>query len=83
MLEICQRKLESLLNELKKSGQGHGSGWGRFKSAFIAKDTRDSVVNLRRQCQTLNNVLSIDVVVLRATTYKEIRDMRREQQEGR
>jgi hypothetical protein len=80
-LQICQRELDSALKELKKRGQGHRLGWERLKGAFLAKDTRDSVENLCRQCQTLNNMLSIDVVVLGATTYKEVRLARREQQE--
>lgn len=81
MLEICHQKLESLLIELKKRGQGHRLGWERFKGAFLAKDTQNSVQNLCRQCQTLNNMLSIDTVVLGAATYKEVKDARREQQE--
>jgi hypothetical protein len=83
MLETCQRELESVLKDLKKRGQGHRLGWERLKGAFLAKDTRDSVENLCRQCQTLNNMLSIDAAVLGASTYKEVRDVRREQQEWR
>jgi hypothetical protein len=81
MLEICRKELDSMLKELKKRGQGHRLGWGRLKGAFLAKDTRDSVENLCRQCQTLNNMLSIDAAVLGATTYKEVREARKEQQE--
>jgi hypothetical protein len=81
MLEICRQKLDSMLNELKKRGQGHRLGWERLKGAFLAKDTRDSVENLCRQCQTLNNMLSIDAAMLGATTYKEVREARKEQQE--
>jgi hypothetical protein len=83
MLEICRRHLESLLKELKLRGQGRRFGWERFKGAFLAKDTRDSVENLCRQCQTLNNMLSIDAIVLGASTYREVKDVRREQQEWR
>lgn len=81
MLEICRRDLDSMLKELKKRGQGHRLGWERLKGAFLAKDTRDSVENLCRQCQTLNNMLSIDAAVLGATTFKEVREARKEQQE--
>lgn len=81
MLEICRRELDSMLKELKKRGQGHRLGWERLKGAFLAKDTRDSVENLCRQCQTLNNMLSVDAAVLGATTYKEVREARKEQQE--
>jgi hypothetical protein len=81
MLEICRRELDSMLKELKKRVQGHRLGWERLKGAFLAKDTRDSVENLCRQCQTLNNMLSIDAAVLGATTYKEVREARKEQQE--
>jgi hypothetical protein len=81
MLEICRRELDSMLKELKKRGQGHRLGWERLKGALLAKDTRDSVENLCRQCQTLNNMLSVDAAVLGATTYKEVREARKEQQE--
>lgn len=80
MLQICKEELDSLLKELKKRGQGHRLGWERLKGAFLAKDTRDAVENLCRQCQTLNNLLSIDMARLGATTVKEIKDSRREQQ---
>jgi hypothetical protein len=81
MLEICRRELDSMLKELKKRVQGHRLGWDRLKGAFLAKDTRESVENLCRQCQTLNNMLSIDAAVLGATTFKEVREARKEQQE--
>ena len=81
ILEICRRGLDSMLRELKKRGQGHRLGWERLKGAFLAKDTRDSMENLCRQCQTLNNMLSIDAAVLGAITYKEVREARKEQQE--
>jgi hypothetical protein len=83
LLEICQRELASLLKELKKRGQGHPLGWERMKGSFVAKDTRESVEKLCRQCQTLNNMLSIDAAVLGATTYKEVREARKEQREWR
>ncbi|PMD29296.1 hypothetical protein L207DRAFT_642458 [Hyaloscypha variabilis F] len=83
MLETCRTESESLLKKLKKRGQGHRLGWERLKGAFLAKDTRDSVENLCRQCQTLNNMLSIGTTVLGATMYKEIRETRKEQQEWR
>jgi hypothetical protein len=81
MLEICRRELDSMLKELKKRGQGHRLGWERLKGAFLAKDARDSVESLCRQCQTMNNMLSVDAAVLGATTYKEVREARKEQQE--
>lgn len=80
LVEVCKRELESLLKELRKRGEGHQLGWGRFKSAFLAKDTRDAVKNLCRQCQLLNSMLSIDAVVLGATIYKEVKEAREEQQ---
>jgi hypothetical protein len=83
MLKICETQLASLLRELKKRGQGHRLGWERLKGAFLAKDTRESVENLCRQCQALNHMLSIDATVLGATTYKEVREGRKEQQEWR
>jgi hypothetical protein len=81
MLEDCRKELASLLVKLNKRAKGHSVGWERFKGAFLAKDTRESVENLHRQCQTLNNMVSIDATVLGAITYKEIKEARKEQQE--
>ena len=81
MLETCLKGLESLLKELKRSGQGHRLGWEKLKTAFKSQGTRESVENLCRQCQTLNNMVSIDTAVLGATTYKEVREAREEQKE--
>ncbi|KFY17886.1 hypothetical protein V492_00310, partial [Pseudogymnoascus sp. VKM F-4246] len=81
MLELCRKGLDSMLKELQKRVQGHRLGWERLKGAFIAKDTRDSVENLCRQCQTLNSMLSIDAAILGASMYKEVREARKEQQE--
>jgi hypothetical protein len=75
--------LKDLLNELEKRSKGHRVGWERMKGAFLSKSTRESVENLHRQCQALNNMISIDVAVLGATTYKEVRDARQEQHEAR
>jgi hypothetical protein len=83
MLATCQRELEHLLSELKKRSKGQRVGWERFKGAFLAKNTRESVENLHRQCQTLNSMVSIDATVLGATTYKEVKEARKEQQAWR
>jgi hypothetical protein len=81
MLERCKKELECLLEELKKRSQGRQLGWERLKGAFLARDTRESVENLSRQCQTLNNMLLIDATVLGVSTYKEVKEGRKEQQE--
>jgi hypothetical protein len=80
MLTICHGELECLLRELKARATGHRVGWERLKGTFRAKDTRESVENLYRQCQILNSMVSIDATVLGATTHKEIKEARREQQ---
>ena len=80
MLEICHKKLDTLLKDLGK-WQGHRLGWERFKGALLAKDIRDSINDLSRQCQNLNNILSIDAVIQGATIYKEVKETRKEQQE--
>jgi len=72
MLDICKREMEDLLKQLKKRGKGYRVGWERVKGAFLAKNTRESVENLHRQCQVLNGLVSIDVAVLGATTYKTV-----------
>lgn len=81
MLATCKTELENLLAELEKRAKGHRVGWERLKGAFLAKQTREAVGNLHRQCQTLNSMVSIDATVLGATAYKEIKEGRKEQQE--
>ncbi|KAH8588258.1 ankyrin repeat protein, partial [Bisporella sp. PMI_857] len=81
MLDLCRGNLEALLKELTKRGQGYKLGWDRLKGAFLAKDTRDSVENLSRQCQTLNSMLLIDTAVLAASTHKKVSEARKEQQQ--
>ena len=83
MLEICRKELSSMLTKLGKRAQGSRLGWERFKEAFLTKDTRESVENLYRQCQALNNMLSVDAIVLGASMYKEVKEGRKEQQEWR
>jgi hypothetical protein len=72
VLETCQKALECLLKELQKRSQGHRLGWERFKGAFLAKNTRESIENLSRQCQTLNSMLSIDATVLGVSTFASV-----------
>ena len=81
MLENCRKELECLLETLRKRGQGSKLGLARLKAAFLAKNTRESVESLCQQCQILNNMISVDATVLGASTYKEVREARKEQQE--
>jgi Cdc6-like AAA superfamily ATPase len=83
MLQICEKQLKDLLKELEKRIKGDRAGWERIKGAFLARNTRESVENLHRQCEALNHMVSIDMAVLGATTYKEVKDTRREQQDAR
>jgi hypothetical protein len=83
MLEICEKELKDVLKELEKRAKGHRVGWERMKGAFLAKNTRGSVENLHRQCQALNNMVTIDAAVLGTTTYKEAKNARKEQQDAR
>ncbi|KAF2174830.1 hypothetical protein K469DRAFT_756574 [Zopfia rhizophila CBS 207.26] len=81
MLETCRIELECLLSDLQKRIKGHRFGWERFKGALLTKGTRDAIRNLHRQCQILNSMMSIDAAILGATTFKEVKGARKEQQE--
>jgi hypothetical protein len=83
MLQMCKEELEALLKQLEKRAKGHQVGWERLKGTFLAKNTRESVENLHRWCQELNNMVSIDMTVLGATTYKEVKEARKEHQAAR
>src|SRR3569833_2046112 len=80
MESACQIGLQDLLKDLKKRLQGHRLGWGRLKGAFQAKQTREALENLHRQCSALNSLVAVDAVALAASTYREVKEGREEQQ---
>ncbi|KAK4442326.1 ankyrin repeat-containing domain protein [Podospora aff. communis PSN243] len=81
LLETCRQELEALLRDLEKSEKGHRMGWNRFKRAFLSSRTRESVQDVCRRCQTLNNLLSVDTLALLANTHMQITASREEQRE--
>ncbi|KAI5865298.1 hypothetical protein GGS23DRAFT_594839 [Durotheca rogersii] len=81
MVSACRVELESLLEDFRKRAQGHRVGWERLKGAFHATKTREAVENLHRQCVALNNLVAIDAVALAASTHREVKESRREQQQ--
>ncbi|KAI9737017.1 MAG: hypothetical protein M1834_000606 [Cirrosporium novae-zelandiae] len=80
-LEECKRELKEFLNGLKKRVSGHRLGWERFKAPFLTKDTIKVIEKLHRQCRIFNQMVSIDTATLVATTYNEVKEIRKEQQE--
>ncbi|KAL9619484.1 MAG: hypothetical protein Q9160_005921 [Pyrenula sp. 1 TL-2023] len=83
LLGICEEDLRQVLKDLEKRSKGHRVGWERLKGAFLSKRTRESVIDLHRQCQTLNNLVSIDTAILGAETQNNVKDVRREQMDVR
>jgi hypothetical protein len=83
MLQSCERHLRDLLQDLEKRAKGDRVGWERLKGVFLAKHIRESVENLHRQCQTLNNMVTIDAVALGAKTHSEVKAIQEEQRDGR
>jgi hypothetical protein len=81
MLESCRAELSHRLDRLKEAGQGGPLGWRRLKAALLCSRTRDAVATLCRQCDKLNNIISVDTAVLGTRTNKEIKALRTEQQE--
>ncbi|UKZ55877.1 hypothetical protein TrVGV298_009701 [Trichoderma virens] len=80
LVSACKTELEILLEKLKKLYQGHQFGWERLKGTFVAKTTRDTVQKLQRQCQTLNDMMSIDTLALHASIHREIKESRLEKE---
>jgi hypothetical protein len=80
MVLACRHELDSLLEDLKTRAHGHRIGWERIKGAFLAKKTRESVQNLKRQCDTLNSIANIDALSLGAHIHKQVKETRDEQQ---
>ncbi len=81
LVSACQQELESLLADLSKRAQGHRLGWERLKAAFAASRMREAVENLQRRCSALNELLQVDVAAIAASTHREVREGRREQQQ--
>ena len=81
MVLACQASLETLLEDLEKRTQGHRIGWGRLKGAFTSKNTRETVENLQRQCQTLNSLMVNNTFAISVDTNKVAREARKEQQD--
>ena len=71
-MKICTDALQGLLRDLKKRDAGHRLGWERFKGPFLAKSTQRAVENLHRQCQNLNNMVSLDALSLQVDTHKQV-----------
>jgi len=81
MVSACQVGLQDLLTDLKKRLQGHRFGWERLKGAFNARKTRDAIEDLQRQCSALNALVTVDAVALAASTHREVKEGREEQQQ--
>jgi hypothetical protein len=81
MVSACREGLDSLLEDLRKRLQGQRVGWERLKGAFRARKTRKAVENLHRQCLALNNLVVIDTIALVASTHREVKEGRDEQQQ--
>ena len=75
----CDEALDNLLGDLRKRCEGRKFGWERFKGPFLAQRTLKSVERLHRQCQTLNNMISIDTLALQVDTASAIRTLGKEQ----
>lgn len=83
LVSECKTELDNLLEKLGKRDRGHRLGWERVKGAFVAKTTRDAIENLQRQCQVLNNMVSMDALTLNASIYREVKESRIEQERAK
>lgn len=80
MVTICKAELEKGLKRLTKLAVGNPVE--RLKAAFQSEKTRQAVEQLYRQCQALNNAVSIDTAAIGANIMKEIGEGRQEQREN-
>lgn len=75
LVTVCGTELQKMLEELKSRAEGHRFGWERLQGAFRAKNTRQVVEDLHRQCQTLNWMTAIDSIALQARTNVQVTEM--------
>lgn len=82
-IESCKDELEKLLLELKKRNKGHRIGWGRLKWLVQANSTQKAIARLFRHCQILNQMVTIDSLMLGVMNHREVSQLRREHREWR
>lgn len=80
ILEACRQKMTFVLADLKKRGEGSQFGWRRFKEPFHFEDTRGVVETCHRQFAILNTMMAVDTLTLTASSNREIKAVREEQQ---
>ena len=68
LVTLCGTELRKVLAELKKRSEGSRFGWERFAAAFRAKGVRQCVLDLHRECQQLNMMMTIDSIAMQAKT---------------
>jgi hypothetical protein len=78
--EACQGKLAEAINSLKRKEGRHRIGWELFKAAFLSERTESALWQLHRQCQSMNQLVLIDMAVITASTHLEIKEVRKEHQ---
>ncbi|KAI0430525.1 hypothetical protein F5Y09DRAFT_307452 [Xylaria sp. FL1042] len=73
LLRTCEDALKALLDKLERKDKTKKWDWERLKDAFLAKDTREAVEDLHRECQILHEMIMLDVAVLGAGTNIEVK----------
>lgn len=75
-----QSQLEDIVKGLEVRETGGKHGWGRIRATLSSKRILDSILQLQRQSEILQKLVSIDTVVLSASTHLEIKAWRGEHQ---
>lgn len=80
LVSRCGTELRKVHRELDQRSGGSRFGWERLAAAFRAKEMRQCVQDLHRECQQLKMMISIDSIVLQAKTNLKIRELGEAQQ---
>lgn len=80
LVTLCGTELRKVLAELKKRSKGSRFGWERFAAAFRVKGVRQCVLDLHRECQQLNMMMTIDSIAMQAKTSLKVTELGETQQ---
>jgi hypothetical protein len=80
LLTLCRTELRKVLAELRKRAEGSRFGWERFAAAFRVKGVRQCVLDLHRECQQLNMMMTIDSIAMQAKTSLKVTELGETQQ---
>ena len=81
--KCTQSQLQEIVEDLEGKRSEGKLGWYRIQATLSLKRMLPSILQLQRQCEILQKLVSVDVAVLSASTHLEIKGLKGEYQKWR